>query len=60
MDLLLDTHTLIWFLQDDKLLSRAAADAIQSPSNVSYVSMASFWEMAIKVGIDKLELDTPF
>ena len=55
MDLLLDTHTLIWFLDGDETrLSAKAKSLISDPANVSYVSMATLWEMAIKIRLGTL------
>ena len=52
---ILDTHTLIWFLNGDKQLSKTARAAIENQVNDKYVSVASFWEMAIKISLGKLE-----
>lgn len=60
MNLLLDTHTLIWFLENDVQLSEFAANEILKPSNKSYVSIASIWEIAIKKSLNKLEMNTSF
>lgn len=56
MNILLDAHSLIWFLEGDNNLSRIAKEAIEDPGNISFVSIASFWEMAIKVSLGKLEI----
>ena len=53
MRLLLDTHTLFWAILDEALLSPHARSALRSLQNESYVSAASVWEMAIKVGLGK-------
>ncbi|TXK49234.1 type II toxin-antitoxin system VapC family toxin [Pontibacter qinzhouensis] len=53
---LLDTHALIWFLNGDKQLSKTARTAIEEESNDKYISVASLWEMAIKISLRKLEL----
>ncbi|MBX2989715.1 MAG: type II toxin-antitoxin system VapC family toxin [Bacteroidetes bacterium] len=60
MKLLLDTHALIWFLQDDERLTAEAKKAIQTSGNVSFVSLASMWEMAIKSSLGKLKIEVPF
>ena len=60
MKYLLDTHTLLWFLTDDKKLSRRARQLIESSSNESFLSIVSLWEIAIKTGLGKLDLDKPF
>jgi|SRR5450830_82845 len=56
MRLLLDTHIYLWWLQDSQKLSKEARTKIIAASEV-YVSSASIWEAAIKVGIGKLEAD---
>ena len=57
---LLDTHALIWFIEGDKQLSQTARTSIEGDNDVNYVSIASLWEIAIKVSLKKLELRTPF
>lgn len=57
---LLDTHTLIWFINGDTELSQTARAAIEAANIINFVSIASFWEMAIKISLGKLELKTPF
>ena len=55
MNLLLDTHAIIWALTDDQSkLSKRALEAILSPSNQKFVSLASAWELAIKLSGGKL------
>jgi PIN domain nuclease of toxin-antitoxin system len=56
MRLLLDSHTLIWVLTDDAKLSPKARKLLQTAKEV-YVSTASFWEMAIKQNLGKLNLE---
>ena len=60
MRLLLDTHALIWLLQGDADLSDAARNAMKDAGNLRLVSAASFWEIAIKVALGKIQLDVPF
>ena len=60
MDCLLDTHTLIWFLNGDKELSTKARQAIESPETTNFVSIVSLWEIAIKISLHKLDLKTSF
>ena len=55
MPLLLDTHTLIWWLAKNPTLSNTAKDAIANPDNIVFVSAASAWEMAIKKSLGKLQ-----
>ena len=60
MRLLLDTHTLLWFLADDVKLSQAAKIAIEDPANERWLSPMSLLEIAIKVRIGRLALPAPF
>ena len=57
MRLLLDTHIFLWFEKNDPKLSSAVRDRILQEEFV-YVSIASFWEIAIKNSIGKLDLTT--
>jgi len=59
MILLLDTHVLLWFVWDDPQLSAVAKGLIEDPDNRKLVSIASCWEIAIKVSIGKLSLGEP-
>jgi PIN domain nuclease of toxin-antitoxin system len=54
MNLLLDTHTLIWFFNGDALLSENAKQSIIKLQHKKFVSMASVWEIAIKISLNKL------
>lgn len=60
MRYLLDTHTLLWFLADDRKLSQHARRLIENSSNDRFLSTASLWEIAIKARIGKLDLREPF
>jgi PIN domain nuclease of toxin-antitoxin system len=53
MKYLLDTHTLIWAIQDTGKLSQKAKNIIVNESNEIYVSTISFWEIALKTSINK-------
>ncbi len=59
MRLLLDTHTFLWWINNDSLLSDPARVAISSERNECFLSLASCWELAIKVSIGKLRLTKP-
>lgn len=48
MRLLLDTHTLLWFVDGDAQLSQPARTAIVDPTNDLTVSVATIWELAVK------------
>jgi PIN domain nuclease of toxin-antitoxin system len=54
--LLLDTHALLWFYLGDSQLSRPAQDSIIDPNNIKLISPASYWEIAIKLSIQKYTL----
>jgi PIN domain nuclease of toxin-antitoxin system len=54
--LLLDTHTLLWFVWDDPALSATAKTLIEDARNEKLVSVASCWEISIKAGLGKLVL----
>ncbi|MEJ7848159.1 MAG: type II toxin-antitoxin system VapC family toxin [Pyrinomonadaceae bacterium] len=60
MKLLLDTHTLLWFISGNSNLSANARDLIEDASNEKFVSIASIWETAIKVSTGKMTLSSPF
>lgn len=60
MKLLLDTHTLLWFISGDSKLSFTAKSAIEDASHDKFVSIVSLWETAIKVSIGKISLIAPF
>lgn len=60
MNLLLDTHIFIWFLNGDKQLSSSLKGLIENTSNKCYLSIASIWEIAIKRSLNKLDLKGSF
>ena len=53
--LLLDTHTLLWWLADDPQLGSRARARIEDERNTVFVSAASAWEISIKKALGKLE-----
>ena len=55
---LLDTHALLWYLNDDPKLPAVVRDTIETAETV-YISIASFWEIAIKESIGKLKMPAP-
>jgi PIN domain nuclease of toxin-antitoxin system len=57
--LLLDTHTYLWFIDNDPRLSATAADRIADPETRVLVSVVTAWEIVIKMGIGKLTLGKP-
>jgi PIN domain nuclease of toxin-antitoxin system len=60
MNILLDSQAVIWYVDQDHLLSSTAHSAITDPGNDLQVSAASIWEIAIKVGLGKLSLSLPY
>jgi PIN domain nuclease of toxin-antitoxin system len=60
VNLLLDTHALLWFLAGDPRLSTKARAAIEKLDNTRLFSVASAWEIAIKISLGKLSLTGPF
>ena len=54
MPVLLDTHAFLWWCEDSPELSRGAREAMEQ--NDCFVSVASFWEIAIKCSLEKLRL----
>lgn len=57
MRLLLDTHVFLWWVGASRGLSRKARSAIGSGRNECLVSIATAWEMAIKVSLGRLRID---
>lgn len=59
MRVLIDSHALIWYVDQHKLLSHASHAAISDPANDLLLS-GSIWEIGIKIGLGKLVLTQPF
>ena len=59
MKLLIDTHTFLWFIDDNPRLSARAKDLLESDADL-LLSVASLWEISIKVSIRKLSLAQPY
>lgn len=57
MRLLLDTHALLWWLNDDRKLGNHARGLIGDPENDVLVSAVSLWEITVKLRIGKLNAD---
>jgi PIN domain nuclease of toxin-antitoxin system len=60
MRLLIDSQSLIWYVDQDHLLSPAALAAMTDLNNDLLLSAATIWEIAIKVGLKKLSLSMPY
>lgn len=59
MKYLLDTHTFLWFLEGNPNLSISAKSAIEHPKSSNFISIASIWEIVIKINLGKLTIDAP-
>ncbi len=60
MNLLLDTHVLLWWLDDNPTLSKKAKAAIADGKNLVFVSAVVIWEIRIKQALGKLEIPRNF
>ena len=56
MKLLLDTHTFIWFVENDESLPASLKTQIEDTDNEIFISIVSLWEIAIKTSLGKLEM----
>lgn len=59
MKLLLDTHVLLWALEDDVRLSRKARALLLDEGHTLLWSAASTWELAIKASLGRIRFATP-
>ena len=60
MNLLLDTHAFLWFSEDSPNLSKNSKSLIENSENNCLISIASLWEMAIKISLGKLKIKIEF
>jgi len=60
MDLLLDTHVLLWWLDDNPTLSKRGKDLISDGKNLAFVSAIVVWEIRIKQALGKLKIPRNF
>jgi PIN domain nuclease of toxin-antitoxin system len=56
MKVLIDTHTFLWFVAGSMELSKTANNLIKNEHNSVYISIASLWEISIKMAIGKLQI----
>lgn len=56
MSFLADTHTALWYFEGDPALSDTARELLETTIEPVYLSIASVWEISIKVGLRKLRL----
>ena len=54
MKILVDTHAVLWWLAGDRQLSRKALRILENPANARLVSIATLWEIAIKMRSGRL------
>ena len=60
MRLLLDTHSFLWFIDNNPKLSAQAKTLIEDGTNEVFLSVASLWEIGIKLSLGKLAISLPF
>ena len=60
MKYLLDTHAVIWYLEDLPEIPPKTKKIIKMPENNVYISSVSLWEIAIKMNLNKLQLSLTF
>jgi len=56
MNLLLDTHAILWAVNNNPNLSRAVREAIVDGHNIVYINAATAWEISIKRALGKLRI----
>ncbi|MFD1629400.1 type II toxin-antitoxin system VapC family toxin [Pseudopedobacter beijingensis] len=57
---LLDTHTFLWYMFGDASISKTARQIIEGSPASNFISVASLWEVAIKISLGKLILHGSF
>ena len=57
---LVDSHALLWSVDESAKLSEAARGALADPDNLVFLSVASLWELSIKINVGKLEVPEDF
>lgn len=60
MNLLLDTHVFLWFIEGSTNLSDLARSLIENEQTQKFLSIVSLWEISIKIGIGKLDIGMIF
>ena len=60
MNLLLDTHVLLWWLNGDDTLSEMSQEAIADSKNLVFISAVTVWEIRIKEALKKLKIPENF
>ena len=60
MKYLIDTHIFIWFVENLPNLSQSLKNTIEDENNEIFISIASLWEISIKISIKKLQLNRKY
>ncbi len=60
MNLLLDTHIVLWWLDDNPALPSAVKHRIAHGENLVFLSAAVVWEIRIKEALGKLDIPSDF
>ena len=60
MIFLLDTHALIWFVEDDEKLPDSLRNILGNKKNHIFISIGTLWEIAIKISLEKLVINKTF
>ncbi|HHP7242425.1 MAG TPA: type II toxin-antitoxin system VapC family toxin [Cyclobacteriaceae bacterium] len=60
MTFILDTHIILWWLEDSHELRHETKSLIMNPENRIWISTASIWEINIKMGIGKLKISNEY
>ena len=60
MKVLVDTHAFLWFCEGNAALSASALSVMEDGTNERFVSHATAWEIAIKLGLGRLTLQVPY
>lgn len=60
MNVLLDTHTFIWYIEGNTNLTKKAKEIIEFSADNVYLSIISLWEIAIKTGKNKLSMQNEY
>ena len=60
MKLLIDSHALLWYVDQTQLLSLTSQNVISDRENELLLSAGSIWEIGIKIGLGKLVLTQPY
>lgn len=60
MRVLLDSHAVIWAVDDPSRLGKVAVELLEDLESELLISAATVWELSIKFGLGRLELSSPF